>query len=111
MGPFFQAIARRARHNRTESEDERVQKAAIAKAQENKSAAESTPNAHLFDVDDKAMEDFLLDQDPAEWRSKPIDMYKVMGLSKLRWRATLEDIKFAYSKKVLPPHNTTQHNQ
>eukprot|EP00127_Corallochytrium_limacisporum_P007372 Clim_evm9s249 gene=Clim_evmTU9s249 len=40
--------------------------------------------------------------DPAEWKKH--DLYKIIGLSKLRWRATQDDIKRAHKKKVLRHH-------
>jgi DnaJ family protein C protein 2 len=44
----------------------------------------------------------LLKSDPANW--KELDHYAVMGLSKLRFRATEDDIKNAYRRKVLKHH-------
>ncbi|VDB87064.1 unnamed protein product [Peniophora sp. CBMAI 1063] len=44
----------------------------------------------------------LLLLDPKEWKKQ--DHYAVLGLSKLRWRATDEQIKIAHRKKVLKHH-------
>ncbi|RKP37862.1 DnaJ domain-containing protein, partial [Dimargaris cristalligena] len=40
--------------------------------------------------------------DPKDWREQ--DNYAILGLSKLRWRATPEDIKRQFHKKVLLHH-------
>ncbi|XP_065674445.1 dnaJ homolog subfamily C member 2 isoform X2 [Hydra vulgaris] len=50
-------------------------------------------------ADDKA---FLLSLDASEWKKQ--DHYRVLGLEKLRFDATEEDIKKAYRRKVLRHH-------
>lgn len=45
---------------------------------------------------------YLRSLDPKEWKSQ--DHYKVLGIPKLRYRATDEIIKAAYRKKVLKHH-------
>lgn len=45
---------------------------------------------------------FLLSLDPAEWKKQ--DHYRVLGLTNLRSKATDEDIKQAYRRKVLQHH-------
>lgn len=49
--------------------------------------------------DDQAL---LLGLDPKEWKKQ--DHYAVLGLAKLRYKATEEQIKRAYKKKVLMHH-------
>ncbi|QSL66354.1 hypothetical protein MERGE_000732 [Pneumocystis wakefieldiae] len=44
----------------------------------------------------------LLQSDPREWKQQ--DHYAVLGLSKRRYRATLEEIKQAFRQKVLKHH-------
>lgn len=51
---------------------------------------------------DEEDEDFLLTLDPSEWKKQ--DHYKVLGLGNLRHKATFQDIKKAFRKKVLKHH-------
>jgi curved DNA-binding protein CbpA len=44
----------------------------------------------------------MLRLDPTKWKEQ--DHYKVLGLGRMRWKATDEDIKRAYRKKVLKHH-------
>ncbi|KAJ1927736.1 Zuotin [Tieghemiomyces parasiticus] len=65
-----------------------------------KAAADGQVNADLYD--DEAEDEDLLLSDPKDWREQ--DNYAILGLSKLRWRATPEDIKRQFHKKVLRHH-------
>uniref|UniRef100_A0A915JN43 J domain-containing protein n=1 Tax=Romanomermis culicivorax TaxID=13658 RepID=A0A915JN43_ROMCU len=56
----------------------------------------------LFDKEDKAYEKFLKNLDPTKFKEQ--DHYKVLGLSKLRYLATIKQVKLAYKKKVLNHH-------
>ncbi|PHH78746.1 hypothetical protein CDD80_6297 [Ophiocordyceps camponoti-rufipedis] len=85
VGPHFLAHARRSRHNRTFSEDDRLQ------AQENVKKIEDGDES-----DESEPEDPMISQTQ--------DHYKVLGLSKYRYRATEEQIKKAHRKKVLKHH-------
>ncbi|KAL3474254.1 zuotin [Aspergillus californicus] len=92
VGPHFLAHARRKRHQRTFSEDERIQ------AQQNVKKTED-------DEDDEISEDedaMMLQRDAKDWKSQ--DHYAVLGLTKYRWKATPEQIKRAHRKKVLRHH-------
>ncbi|KAF6025012.1 DNAJC2 [Bugula neritina] len=61
---------------------------------------EDTENSDAdFDEDDEA---FLRTLDPKEWRHQ--DHYVVLGLSKLRYQATVSQIRNAYKRKVLLHH-------
>ncbi|KAF2769655.1 DnaJ-domain-containing protein [Teratosphaeria nubilosa] len=92
VGPHFLAHARRKRHKRTFSEDERIQAAATAKKTEEDDAGEiSEPEDPM-----------LLQREAKDWKTQ--DHYAVLGLSKYRWRATEEQIKKAHRKKVLRHH-------
>ncbi|KAL2215205.1 putative ribosome associated DnaJ chaperone Zuotin [Thermoascus aurantiacus ATCC 26904] len=92
VGPHFLAHARRKRHNRTFSEDERIQaKEAVKKVEEDDDDEFSEPEDPL-----------LLARDAKDWKGQ--DHYAVLGLSKYRWRATPEQIKRAHRKKVLRHH-------
>lgn len=92
VGPHFLAHARRKRHGRTFSEDERIQ-------------AEQTKKDVDENVDDEEeeKEDYaLLHRDPKDWKEQ--DHYAVLGLSKYRYLANDEQIKRAHRKKVLKHH-------
>ncbi|KAI0020029.1 putative zuotin [Xylariomycetidae sp. FL0641] len=92
VGPHFLAHARRARHKRTFSEDDRIQ------------AQESAKNIEKDEVseDDEPEDPLMLQREAKDWKSQ--DHYQVLGLSKYRWRATEDQIKRAHRKKVLKHH-------
>ncbi|KAL1952952.1 hypothetical protein VTO42DRAFT_3819 [Malbranchea cinnamomea] len=92
VGPHFLAHARRKRHNRTFSEDERIT------AQENVKKVEQDDDDEISEPEDPIM----LQRDAKDWKNQ--DHYAVLGLSKYRWRATPEQIKRAHRKKVLRHH-------
>ncbi|KAL1841065.1 hypothetical protein VTJ49DRAFT_7449 [Mycothermus thermophilus] len=92
VGPHFLAHARRARHKRTFSEDDRIQ------AQERAKKIEENEDSDISEPEDP----ILLQRDAKDWKTQ--DHYKVLGLSKYRWRATEEQIKRAHRKKVLKHH-------
>ncbi|KAK1777375.1 DnaJ domain-containing protein [Copromyces sp. CBS 386.78] len=92
VGPHFLAHARRARHKRTFSEDDRIQ------AQERAKNVEEDNESDVSEPEDPMM----LSRDAKDWKQQ--DHYKVLGLSKYRWRATEEQIKRAHRKKVLKHH-------
>ncbi|KAF7591096.1 hypothetical protein BBP40_001995 [Aspergillus hancockii] len=92
VGPHFLAHARRKRHQRTFSEDERLQ------AQQNVKKTEEDDDDTISEPEDPMM----LSRDAKDWKSQ--DHYAVLGLSKYRWRATPEQIKRAHRKKVLRHH-------
>lgn len=92
VGPHFLAHARRKRHKRTFSEDERLEALRTAKKTEDDDAGEiSEPEDPM-----------LLQREAKDWKTQ--DHYAVLGLSKYRWRATEEQIKRAHRKKVLKHH-------
>nr|POF13274.1 zuotin [Quercus suber] len=92
VGPHFLAHARRKRHKRTFSEDERIQ------------AAESVKKVEQVDDGDisEAEDPMMLQREAKDWKTQ--DHYAVLGLSKYRWKATEEQIKRAHRKKVLKHH-------
>ncbi|GAB1311546.1 Zuotin [Madurella fahalii] len=92
VGPHFLAHARRARHKRTFSEDDRIQ------AQERAKKVEEDNDSEISEPEDPIM----LQRDAKDWKSQ--DHYKVLGLSKYRYKATEEQIKRAHRKKVLKHH-------
>ncbi|KAL2258668.1 hypothetical protein VTK26DRAFT_7957 [Humicola hyalothermophila] len=92
VGPHFLAHARRARHKRTFSEDDRIQ------AQERAKKVEEDNESDISEPEDPIM----LQRDAKDWKSQ--DHYKVLGLSKYRYKATEEQIKRAHRKKVLKHH-------
>ncbi|KAK5732328.1 Zuotin [Elasticomyces elasticus] len=92
LGPHFLAHARRKRHHRTFSEDEKIQAANTVTKTEDEDAGE------ISEDEDPVM----LQREAKDWKHQ--DHYAVMGLSKYRWRATEEQIKKAHRKKVLRHH-------
>ncbi|KAG2176385.1 hypothetical protein INT43_005619 [Umbelopsis isabellina] len=93
VGPHFLAYARRKRHNRTFSEDERhvaEEKAAMAVEEEE------------VDLEEEVIDPSLFNLDPAEWKKQ--DNYAVLGLTKLRYKATDAHIKKAHRRMVLQHH-------
>ncbi|KAJ5886136.1 Zuotin [Penicillium subrubescens] len=92
VGPHFLAHARRKRHARTFSEDERIQ------AQQNVKKTEDEEDEDISEDEDPMM----LARDAKDWKAQ--DHYAVLGLTKYRWRATPEQIKRAHRKKVLRHH-------
>ncbi|TQW01316.1 ribosome associated DnaJ chaperone Zuotin [Cordyceps javanica] len=92
VGPHFLAHARRARHKRTFSEDDRIQ------AQESAKKTEDADESEEEEEEDP----MLLQREAKDWKSQ--DHYKILGLSKYRWKATEEQIKKAHRKKVLKHH-------
>ncbi|EEH03474.1 zuotin [Histoplasma capsulatum var. duboisii H88] len=92
VGPHFLAHARRKRHQRTFSEDDRIQ------AQESVKKIEEDEADEISEPEDPIM----LQRDAKDWKGQ--DHYAVLGLSKHRYRATDEQIKRAHRKKVLRHH-------
>ncbi|PHH90832.1 hypothetical protein CDD83_2544 [Cordyceps sp. RAO-2017] len=92
VGPHFLAHARRSRNNRTFSEDDRIQ------AQENAKKIEDGDESEASEAEDPMM----LQLQAKDWKTQ--DHYKVLGLSKHRYKATEEQIKKAHRKKVLKHH-------
>lgn len=66
------------------------------------SSASSSASSEGSLSSDEEDPNFLLTLDPAEWKQQ--DHYKVLGMEKLRHKATLGDIKKAFKKKVLKHH-------
>ncbi|KAF2488022.1 DnaJ domain-containing protein [Neohortaea acidophila] len=92
VGPHFLAHARRKRHKRTFSEDERIQ------AQQTVAKAQEEDPGDISEDEDPA----LLAREAKDWKTQ--DHYAVLGLSKYRYRATEDQIKRAHRKKVLKHH-------
>ncbi|EXF77554.1 DnaJ domain-containing protein [Colletotrichum fioriniae PJ7] len=92
VGPHFLAHARRARHKRTFSEDDRIQ------AQEATKNVENEDDGEISEAEDPMM----LQRDAKDWKNQ--DHYQVLGLTKYRWKATEDQIKRAHRKKVLKHH-------
>jgi DnaJ homolog subfamily C member 2 len=92
VGPHFLAHARRARHKRTFSEDDRIQ------AQERAKKVEEDDDSDISEPEDPLM----LQRDAKDWKNQ--DHYAVLGLSKYRYKATEDQIKRAHRRKVLKHH-------
>ncbi|KAG2191179.1 hypothetical protein INT46_001720 [Mucor plumbeus] len=93
VGRHFLAHARRKTHNRTFSEDEMHQ----AQEKANQVVEEETVEFEYEDVDINSV-----NQDPTQWKSQ--DNYAVLGLTKLRYNATEDQIKKAHRRMVLLHH-------
>ncbi|KAF1757270.1 hypothetical protein GCK72_013725 [Caenorhabditis remanei] len=75
----------------------------ISQEQRKKSSEEPAElRKELFDADNEKYEKYLMKLDPNDCKNQ--DHYKVLGLSKLRWQATSEEIRFCYRAKVLKHH-------
>ncbi|KAF2872043.1 zuotin [Massariosphaeria phaeospora] len=92
VGPHFLAHARRQRHKRTFSEDDRIQ------AQANVKKVEDDDDGDISEPEDPLM----LQREAKDWKNQ--DHYAVLGISRYRHRATEEQIKRAHRKKVLKHH-------
>ncbi|KAJ2648392.1 Zuotin [Coemansia sp. RSA 1250] len=65
-------------------------------------AAKAINDVSLDDQEDEEESEELLSLDPKEWKKQ--DHYAVLGLSRLRYKATMDDIIKAHRKKVLRHH-------
>ena len=92
VGEGFFARSRREFHGRSLAEDDVIEGLLLG----DESLVEDDAR---FDGDEPA---WLLKSDPLKW--KQLDHYLVMGLSTLRFKATDDDIKQAYRRKVLKHH-------
>ncbi|KAI9841110.1 MAG: hypothetical protein M1837_001014 [Sclerophora amabilis] len=92
VGPHFLAHARRKRHHRTFSEDDRIQ------AQENVKKVEEEDAGDISEPE----EPLMLQRDAKDWKGQ--DHYAVLGLSKYRYKASEDQVKRAHRKKVLRHH-------
>ncbi|KAI8909192.1 hypothetical protein EDD86DRAFT_207129 [Gorgonomyces haynaldii] len=90
-GRAFVDRIRRHKHKRTLEEDYEMYEALREAAGEDQNDEEDEPETPQ-----------LLRSRPEDWKDQ--DHYAVLGLSKKRWRATEDDIKRAYRRKVLKHH-------
>lgn len=93
VGRYFLAHATRTLRGHTWSEFEKLE------AERNVKQIETNEDEDLGDEEQSAE---LLSHDPREW--KEVDLYAVLGLSHLRWRATEDQIRRAHRKQVLKHH-------
>ncbi|KAG0743663.1 hypothetical protein G6F57_006015 [Rhizopus arrhizus] len=93
VGRHFLAHARRKTQNRTFSEDERHE----AEEKANQVVEEETVEFEYEEVDVDSV-----NQDPTQWKNQ--DNYAVLGLTRLRYKATEEQIKKAHRRMVLLHH-------
>eukprot|EP00123_Amoebidium_parasiticum_P018619 comp24254_c1_seq1/m.44963 comp24254_c1_seq1/g.44963 ORF comp24254_c1_seq1/g.44963 comp24254_c1_seq1/m.44963 type:complete len:634 (-) comp24254_c1_seq1:300-2201(-) len=90
-GRWFEAYASRRRRGRTLSQEEAEEAAGDTAGDQGESSESETEE-----------EEYKGELDPT--KPKELDPYKLLGLDKLRWKATDEQIKRAYRKKVLKHH-------
>lgn len=93
VGRYFLAHATRTLRGHTWSEFEKLE------AEKNVKQIETNEDEDLGDEEQSAE---LLAHDPREWKSA--DLYAVLGLSHLRWKATEDQIRRAHRKQVLKHH-------
>ncbi|KAG7192345.1 uncharacterized protein KQ657_001743 [Scheffersomyces spartinae] len=93
VGRYFLAHATRTLRGHTWSEYEKLE------AEKNVTVVEENGDE---DIGDEEQDEDLLAHDPREW--KTADLYAVLGLSHLRWKATDDQIKRAHRKQVLKHH-------
>ncbi|CAD5221601.1 unnamed protein product [Bursaphelenchus okinawaensis] len=82
-----------------------VLKGVVASRSESKSPDlndENVPASEFMDKDDEKYHKYMSKLDPNNWKEQ--DHYRVLGLSKLRYKATAAQIKTAYRQKVLVWH-------
>ncbi|ODV59510.1 zuotin, partial [Ascoidea rubescens DSM 1968] len=95
VGRYFLAHASRTLRGHTWSEYERIE------ASKNVKTVNENDDDKLDEFDEH-QSDELLTHDPREW--KKADLYAVLGLSKLRYNATEEQIRKAHRRQVLKHH-------
>lgn len=93
VGRYFLAHASRTLRGHTWSEFEKLE------AEKNVKKVEEDEDE---DIGDEEQSEDLLAHDPRDW--KTADLYAVLGLSKLRYRATEDQIRRAHRKQVLKHH-------
>jgi DnaJ family protein C protein 2 len=94
VGRYFLAHATRTLRGHTWSEYEQVE------AAKNVNQVETVDED--ADLGDEEQSNELLEHDPRDW--KTADLYAVLGISHLRWRATEDQIRRAHRKQVLKHH-------
>ncbi|ESN96960.1 hypothetical protein HELRODRAFT_193411 [Helobdella robusta] len=87
VGRWYEAYCTRRQHKHT-----------LSTSSQSSSSEEEEDDLDEFEDDDN----ILLTLDPREWKKQ--DHYAVLGLGKLRYKATDDQIKRAYKKKVLQHH-------
>ncbi|KAI1320274.1 hypothetical protein EDD11_001489 [Mortierella claussenii] len=103
VGPQYLAHARRKLYNRTFSEDEEhlaKNEAEAAAAAAAAQLAEDAENMLDFEIEPDHKDD--LRRDAKDWKTQ--DHYRMLGLGKVRWRASRGMIKKAHRTKVLVHH-------
>ncbi|KAJ2826825.1 Zuotin [Coemansia erecta] len=99
IGVYVQHYLRRLEKNDAGDRTDHLQAHADHAAAE---AANAVNDLSLNDDEEEEETDDLLLLDPNEWKQQ--DHYQVLGLSRLRYRATLDDIVKSHRKKVLRHH-------
>ncbi|MCO5588409.1 hypothetical protein L7F22_042365 [Adiantum nelumboides] len=97
VGPSYIAHTRRQLRQLSFEDDDQAEKERLDALK----AANSTGEEDVDIPDEEETQD-LLDRDPKEWKSQ--DHYAVLGLSSLRYKANLAQIKTAHRRKVLRHH-------
>ncbi|KAL3233374.1 Zuotin [Nakaseomyces bracarensis] len=104
VGRFFMHHAQRTLRNHTWSEFEKLQAENDVKKIDESNV---DPDEQLFD--NELVDETLFSHDPRDW--KTADLYAAMGLSKLRYNATENQIIKAHRKQVVKYHPDKQSAQ
>ncbi|KAG8852479.1 hypothetical protein FRB96_008667 [Tulasnella sp. 330] len=99
-GAGYLAHARRTLNQHSFDDEDRIRNEAAARELENLKALDGGEDD--LGVGDEAEHPDLLTSDPKRW--KDLDLYAVLGLSHLRYKANNDQIKIAHRKKVLKHH-------
>ncbi|KAJ2454679.1 Zuotin [Coemansia sp. RSA 2424] len=99
VGVYVQHYLRRLESSDADDQSDHLKAHADHTAAE---AAKAISSLDLSEEEDEEESEDLLMTDPKDWKEQ--DHYAVLGLSKLRYRATLDDIIKSHRKKVLRHH-------
>lgn len=94
VGPGFLAHARRTLRGRTWSEDEKIQ------AEQNVKKPEESKDED--ELEEEPEDPSIYELDARDWKNQ--DHYLVLGITKLRYKATEDQIRIAHRRKVLKHH-------
>lgn len=99
VGVYVQHYLRRLAKNDNSDFSDHLKDHADHQASE---AAKAVNDLDTDDFEDEEETEDMLSLDPKDWKNQ--DHYAVLGLSKLRYRATLDDVIKRHRKKVLRHH-------
>lgn len=98
VGVEYEHHARRILEKRSFADDDKLE----AERREKEAHAEAANGVDKDAVDSEPESKELLSLDPKEWKKQ--DQYAVLGLSNLRYKATVGQIQYAHRRKVVRHH-------